>query len=54
LSGKILQMVNQHQRFEAGKQEVSIPVSDALPAGTYLLNIAGQGKVLRSVRWVKG
>jgi uncharacterized delta-60 repeat protein len=54
LSGKILQTVHQHQRFEAGKQEVSIPVSDALPAGTYLLNIAGQGKVLRSVRWVKG
>ncbi len=54
LSGKILQTVHQHQRFEAGKQEVSIPVSDALPAGTYLLTIAGQGKVMRSVRWVKG
>ncbi|MBN8679689.1 MAG: T9SS type A sorting domain-containing protein [Chitinophagales bacterium] len=54
LSGKILQTVHQHQLFEAGKQEISIPVSDALPAGTYLLNISGQGKVIRSVRWVKG
>lgn len=54
MNGRVLQTVHRRQQFGAGQHEVAIEISETLPAGTYLLQIRGQGMELLSVQWVKG